>query len=203
MQQGVYLSTLQIGDFFLQVMGDIARAGGSWTQQDPPTPPSHREKSFARTPALKRPRNKGSSSNEEELLKREVLQHVNEHFKQPKPPEDRFDVFGKNVAMKLRDLPRQQRVIAEKLINDALSEGEMNNLNMTHRITSFTQPTYTYPTTFSHMQQPINSPMNHSFSASPIIPGTPHSLSTSPDDTESVRSLFSNYSTNSDTLDGQ
>ncbi|VVD04839.1 unnamed protein product [Leptidea sinapis] len=39
--------------------------------------------------------------------------------------EDKYDAFGKNVAHKLRSLPTNQRLLAEKIINDALFEAEM------------------------------------------------------------------------------
>lgn len=59
---------------------------------------------------------------------------VKDHFKQPQIKDDCFDVFGKNVAMKLRDLSNSQRVLAENLINDILFEAEMNNLTISHRL---------------------------------------------------------------------
>nr|CAI5836731.1 unnamed protein product [Callosobruchus analis] len=65
-------------------------------------------------------------------LSNEVLQSVNEHFKRPPVKEDRFDiqVFGKNVAMILRELPKQQRLLAEKIINDTLFQAEMDTLTL-------------------------------------------------------------------------
>lgn len=44
-------------------------------------------------------------------------------------PEDRFDMIGKNVATKLREIPNKQRIFAEKLINDVLFEAELGSLN--------------------------------------------------------------------------
>uniref|UniRef100_A0A182X0A5 MADF domain-containing protein n=1 Tax=Anopheles quadriannulatus TaxID=34691 RepID=A0A182X0A5_ANOQN len=43
--------------------------------------------------------------------------------------EDAFDIFGKHVAYKLRSLNKQQSILAQKLINDVLFEGEMETLN--------------------------------------------------------------------------
>ncbi|KAL4717009.1 hypothetical protein ACJJTC_001870 [Scirpophaga incertulas] len=43
--------------------------------------------------------------------------------------EDRHDVFGRNVAHKLRNLPNDQRIFLEKIINNAIFEAEMGNLN--------------------------------------------------------------------------
>lgn len=41
--------------------------------------------------------------------------------------EDKHDGFGRNLAHKL--LPNKQRIFAEKLINDAIFEAELGNLN--------------------------------------------------------------------------
>ncbi|XP_055603268.1 uncharacterized protein LOC129751655 [Uranotaenia lowii] len=46
-----------------------------------------------------------------------------------KPMEDRHDAFGRNVAFKLRHMADQQRLLVEKIINDALYEAESGNLN--------------------------------------------------------------------------
>lgn len=53
---------------------------------------------------------------------------MRDHFKRPRPivTEDRCDVIGKNVAMKLRALDTKQIIIAEKLINDLLFEAEID-----------------------------------------------------------------------------
>ncbi|GBP30261.1 hypothetical protein EVAR_94572_1 [Eumeta japonica] len=56
----------------------------------------------------------------------EALRSVNEHFKRPRIPENRFEVYGRNVGMKLQELPKQQRIIAEKIINETLFLAEMD-----------------------------------------------------------------------------
>lgn len=43
--------------------------------------------------------------------------------------EDHLDVYGKNVAHKLRLLDNDQRIFAQKLINDALFEAEFGTLS--------------------------------------------------------------------------
>lgn len=80
------------------------------------------------------------SSSEQIALTNEVLLSVKDHFKRPRTQEDRFDVYGKNVAMKMRDLAKLQRILAEKIINDVLSEAEMGNLSASHRLICQTQP---------------------------------------------------------------
>lgn len=55
---------------------------------------------------------------------------MNNHFKRPaSAPEDRYDLLGRSIAMKLRSLDKRQRLIAEKIINDTLFDAEMGNLN--------------------------------------------------------------------------
>lgn len=66
----------------------------------------------------------------------EVLRSVNDHFKRPRNVDDRFDVYGKNIGMKLRELPKQQRILAEKIINETLFLAEMGSLTMSHSVSS-------------------------------------------------------------------
>ncbi|XP_072387375.1 uncharacterized protein [Diabrotica undecimpunctata] len=57
---------------------------------------------------------KRSKTTENEKLTTEVLQTVQNHFKKPTATNDRFDIFGANVAAKLRDLTKHQRILAQK-----------------------------------------------------------------------------------------
>lgn len=63
------------------------------------------------------------SSAEDELL------NVKDNFRKSRPEDDPFDTIGKRVAMKLRRLPKQQMLIAEKLINDTLFHAELGHLS--------------------------------------------------------------------------
>lgn len=57
---------------------------------------------------------------------------VKDHFKRPasaSATEDRYDLLGRSIAMKLRPLDKRQCLIAEKIINDTLFDAEMGNLN--------------------------------------------------------------------------
>lgn len=47
---------------------------------------------------------------------------------------DRYDVFGENISMKLRYLPENQRIMAEKLFNDVLFEAECHNLDRSWKL---------------------------------------------------------------------
>lgn len=55
-------------------------------------------------------------------------------FKRPAIREDRYDIFGKSVSIKMRELSKNQRIIAEKIINDTLFEGELGNLTLSHKL---------------------------------------------------------------------
>ncbi|XP_064089470.1 uncharacterized protein LOC135203599 [Macrobrachium nipponense] len=71
-----------------------------------------------------------------------VLGAIEDHFKKPKPAEDRYDVLGKHAAEKMRAVQDNiQRILAEKIISDALFMAEMGQLTMTH---SIQQPSPTY-----------------------------------------------------------
>lgn len=43
--------------------------------------------------------------------------------------EDEYDAIGRNVAAKLRNMRLDQRIIAEKLLNDILFEAQLGNLS--------------------------------------------------------------------------
>lgn len=50
--------------------------------------------------------------------------------------DDQFAIFGKNVAAKLKVLPKETRLYTEKLINDLLFQAEMGNITKNTRIIS-------------------------------------------------------------------
>lgn len=50
--------------------------------------------------------------------------------------EDEFDIVGRNVASKLRKMTPNMQVIAEKLINDVLYEGQIGLLKPHTKITT-------------------------------------------------------------------
>lgn len=59
----------------------------------------------------------------------EILEKIGDRLEVFNKTEDRYDIAGKNFAAKLRELPNNQRIYAEKLINDVLFEAELSNLN--------------------------------------------------------------------------
>lgn len=62
----------------------------------------------------------------------DILLIINEKLNRPKAnahEKDRFNVYGDNVAMKLRICPTDQSIMAKKLIIDVLFEAECNTLN--------------------------------------------------------------------------
>lgn len=64
-------------------------------------------------------------------LTAEVLQTVHEHFKRPRLPDDRHNIFA-NV---LRNVPTPQWILAEKFINDVLFQAQMGTLSTSPRLT--------------------------------------------------------------------
>lgn len=84
--------------------------------------------SSTKTPSMKKKRLRAATDPRDELLIT-----INEKLRQSTPvvqerEKDRFDIFGDNVAVKLRGLPNSQRIMAEKLINDVLFEAESDVL---------------------------------------------------------------------------
>lgn len=58
-----------------------------------------------------------------------MLVTVRDYFKRPSSVEDRYDLFGKTIAMRLRALDKRQQLLAEKIIYDTMFEAEMGNIN--------------------------------------------------------------------------
>ncbi|CAH0730978.1 unnamed protein product, partial [Brenthis ino] len=81
-----------------------------------------------------RPPKPCKTKRKDESLANEVLESVRDHFKRPRPivTEERCDIIGKYVAMKLRALDAKQIIVAEKLINDLVFETEIGNLTPEH-----------------------------------------------------------------------
>lgn len=90
----------------------------------------------------------------------DVLMTINEHFKKPREQkiEDKHDVFGKNVAHKLRGLDNLQRILAEKIINDALFEAEMGTLTHHHKFLSVPVTNTQFPIQHNVFPQPSATP---------------------------------------------
>ncbi len=60
----------------------------------------------------------------------DVLLSETDHFERLSHQEDRYDLLGKSIAMRIRSLEKRQRLIIEKRINDLLFEAEMEMLNV-------------------------------------------------------------------------
>ncbi|PSN42036.1 hypothetical protein C0J52_12277 [Blattella germanica] len=63
----------------------------------------------------------------------EVLQVIGKKLESLQA-DDAFQVFGKHVANKLREVPNSQNIIAQKLISDVLFEAELGTLTRNFRI---------------------------------------------------------------------
>lgn len=48
--------------------------------------------------------------------------------------DDEFDIFGKNVAIKLRTMTKEQKILSEKLINDVIFYGQMQRLSVNSEV---------------------------------------------------------------------
>lgn len=59
----------------------------------------------------------------------EVLSLIKNKLSKPEENPCRFDILGRNWAEKLKILPNDQRIYAEKLVNDVLFEAELGTLN--------------------------------------------------------------------------
>ncbi|KAG5865199.1 hypothetical protein JTB14_020766 [Gonioctena quinquepunctata] len=106
----------------------------------------------------KRPGKRNAVTSNDNLTA-DVLRSVQNHFKKPVHNNDGFDIFGTNVAAKLRDLKKQQRILAEKLINETLFEAEMENLTTFYRVMDLANVRFDYntpsPSTIIHTPSPI------------------------------------------------
>ncbi|XP_050563578.1 uncharacterized protein LOC126912986, partial [Spodoptera frugiperda] len=117
------------------------------SERDTPTP--NRPDSERATPITSRSRPRPGRK----TLTEDVLKYVNYH-KRPKLPDNRFEVFGKNVGMKLQELPKEQRILAEKNINETLFLAEMGSLTMSHTV----KKNYDFPNT-GFSSQPHTQPL--------------------------------------------
>jgi hypothetical protein len=52
-------------------------------------------------------------------------------------PEDNFDIVGRNVAAKLREISKDQAIFAERLINEVLFEAQLGTLNRQTQIATY------------------------------------------------------------------
>ncbi|KAL1506504.1 hypothetical protein ABEB36_005855 [Hypothenemus hampei] len=58
-----------------------------------------------------------------------VLQTTNKYLKKRRVEEDPYNIFAKNLSMKLRDVSNKtQKLLAEKIINEVLFMAEMDQL---------------------------------------------------------------------------
>jgi hypothetical protein len=90
-----------------------------------------------------------------------VLLTVKNHFRKPAIKEDRFNMSGRTIAMKLRDLPKDQMLFADRIINETLFLAEMGSLTLNHRVVN-TATEIAY-------HSPISSIITSSGTPSPIL----------------------------------
>lgn len=71
---------------------------------------------------------RNASMSKRKHVDEELISIARQRLLNPPAAEDQFDSFGKTIAHKLRSLPREQRIIAEKLFSEVLYEAELGNL---------------------------------------------------------------------------
>lgn len=101
---------------------------------------------------------------------------VRDHFKRPCLEEDRFDIIGKSVAIKLRGVAKRQSLIAEKIINDVIFEAELGNLTLEHKCIN----THEITQQMNHSMQQHRPPAMFSrhYISSPLYSSTPSPITT-------------------------
>lgn len=109
--------------------------------------------------------------------------------------EDEFDIFGKNVAVNLRTMTNTQKILAQKLINDVIFYGQIEQLSINSQVR--VQPV----STNMSLLQGLNDSYNHTVN---IRPSTSTSTTTTPQfqgqqqelntQTDSLQFYVTNYS---------
>ncbi|XP_046986329.1 uncharacterized protein LOC124556414 [Schistocerca americana] len=110
---------------------DIENVAIEDTDSTPPMTPVTPRSSNSNNSLSNAPRGKRKRSMEHKTD--EILSLVDKKLNTMQPP-DPFDTFGQHVANKLRALTPQQNIIAQKLINDVLFEGDMEALNRNFKV---------------------------------------------------------------------
>lgn len=121
-------------------------------------------------------------------LTSEVLTTVRDHFKQDKKPElsDRYELFGKSVAHRLRSLGKYSALLTEKKINDILFDAEIAEAHSSgsHNPSSAPSPLNSACTTSSPTFQPTS------------FTNVQHEASAYTHSDNSVANFFSQYNPN-------
>lgn len=155
---------------FQEIESEASPAAQSTPQSPPATQSTPQSPPATQTPSQSTPDTRSITNtlfnrsrpkrNANENLTTEVLQSVQNHFKRPAITNDRFDIYGANVAAKLRDLPKHQRILAEKIINETLFLAEMETLTISHQVMDstsvrFNNYGYNVPSPVAHTPSPV------------------------------------------------
>lgn len=187
----VFFLYVLCNSFFLQEIPNESEELSDANAKDPKSPDIHHNhldtESTPNTPKL---------TKKIKSLADEVLMSVKDHFKRPRIEEDRLDFYAKNIAMKLREITEDQRIIAEKIINDTLFLSETGSLTLSHSVkgSEFMNTTYS-PQAVMSTQVHYEDDVNH-FQSSPTYPHvvTPQSTFSRPSSQQSASSYLSNFS---------
>lgn len=101
--------------------------------ETPQTSSSSRSSNVPSTSSISNIKSKNKRCRENEILRKVEEQLDNQHV------EDEFDIIGKNIAHKLRKLPRDTAIITEKLIMDVLFESHLGNISKDSKINVISQ----------------------------------------------------------------
>lgn len=112
--------------------------------------------SVSRSSSKKRPRSSQQKKDDLIDLAYQTLSKTSEPESR-RPPEDKFDIYGKKIAYDMRDIDRRQQIIAEKLINDVLYYAKLGSLTASASVT--TSQSVTQPFHLNYMSQP--QPLHH------------------------------------------
>lgn len=121
-----------------------------------------------------------------------LIDTIESHSKKPKSKDDRYDVLGKNVALKMRDIKdNTQKLLVEKIINEALFMAEMGQLSMTHSINNIT---LMHLTQLQHSNYESNNQITANHLTQTFNYANTPNHSTDDSSNQSLRSFISNYS---------
>lgn len=108
--------------------------------------------------------------------------------------DDACNIFGKNVAAKLRTLPKETRLYTEKIINDLLFNAEMGNVNKDTRIITATNTTIqSAATNIVSTYQPRSYPYMESNEYHLPTATTSEPIHSTPQSENTISSFFINY----------
>lgn len=127
------LALLELNYFLSQqeIATDEDRNPESPLESNPPA--SDGQPSLHPGPPVKKRRYGGSSTDQVLTVIKDKISGMRD--------EDQCDIFGRSVAANLRDLPKEMKIYAQKLINDVIFNAQLGKLNERSQILTTEQVT--------------------------------------------------------------